>query len=265
MIDDVAATLARAAAAGVERCVHIGCTPRRVVPALALARRARRRVLRDRRPPARRHPRRRQRPSPSSPICSRDPRVVGRRRDRPRLLLRPLPARRAQQTAMAAQLEIARASASRSSCTSATPTPTPGPSSTPPAVPGIVHCFTGTPDEAREWLRRGYHLSFSGIATFPNARGRLREAARICPPTASCSRPTPRTSPPSRSGAARTSPPTSPTPAPAWPPCAASPEELARTAAANAAALFQLPPQVDSPARSFYTARPRAPRSSQPT
>ncbi|MGB1013130.1 MAG: TatD family hydrolase [Nannocystaceae bacterium] len=46
--------------------------------------------------------------------------------------------------------------------------------------PGIVHCFTGTADEARRWLDRGYCISFSGIATFPTAAP-VREAARICP------------------------------------------------------------------------------------
>jgi TatD DNase family protein len=45
---------------------------------------------------------------------------------------------------------------------------------------GVVHCFTGTPAEAEQWLARGYLLSFSGIATFPQADG-LREAARLCP------------------------------------------------------------------------------------
>ncbi len=46
--------------------------------------------------------------------------------------------------------------------------------------PGIVHCFTGTPAEARGWLDRGWHISFSGIATFPSAAPVL-EAARACP------------------------------------------------------------------------------------
>jgi len=45
---------------------------------------------------------------------------------------------------------------------------------------GVVHCFTGTPAEAEQWLARGYLLSFSGIATFPQAGG-LRDAARLCP------------------------------------------------------------------------------------
>src|SRR5690606_1146654 len=45
---------------------------------------------------------------------------------------------------------------------------------------GVVHCFTGTVAEAEQWLARGYLLSFSGIATFPQAQA-LRAAAQICP------------------------------------------------------------------------------------
>lgn len=47
--------------------------------------------------------------------------------------------------------------------------------------PGMVHCFTGGPDEARAWLERGWTLSFSGIATFKKT-AQIREAARLCPP-----------------------------------------------------------------------------------
>jgi TatD DNase family protein len=46
--------------------------------------------------------------------------------------------------------------------------------------PGVIHCFTGGPDEARPYLDLGYCLSFSGIVTFKNA-GPIREAARLCP------------------------------------------------------------------------------------
>ncbi len=59
-------------------------------------------------------------------------------------------------------LEIARRSPGRSS------------------MPGMVHCFTAGPDEARAWLDLGFHLSFSGIATFPKCDP-IREAARLCP------------------------------------------------------------------------------------
>lgn len=47
-------------------------------------------------------------------------------------------------------------------------------------VGGIFHCFTGSPDEAREALDAGFCLSFSGITTFPKAEG-IREAARLTP------------------------------------------------------------------------------------
>ncbi len=45
---------------------------------------------------------------------------------------------------------------------------------------GVFHCFTGTPEFVREALDRGFHVSFSGIVTFPKARD-LREAARCVP------------------------------------------------------------------------------------
>jgi len=46
--------------------------------------------------------------------------------------------------------------------------------------PGMIHCFTAGPDEARAWLALGYHLSFSGIATFPKCDA-IREAVALCP------------------------------------------------------------------------------------
>lgn len=45
----------------------------------------------------------------------------------------------------------------------------------------VLHCFSGDIDMARECVRRGYHLSFSGTVTFKNARG-LRNALSIVPP-----------------------------------------------------------------------------------
>lgn len=46
--------------------------------------------------------------------------------------------------------------------------------------PGIMHCFTGTAEEAREALDLGLHLAFGGVTTFKTAEG-AREAARITP------------------------------------------------------------------------------------
>jgi TatD DNase family protein len=45
---------------------------------------------------------------------------------------------------------------------------------------GIMHCFSGGPEEARQALALGFHLSFAGVVTFPKAE-RLREAARLTP------------------------------------------------------------------------------------
>ena len=45
---------------------------------------------------------------------------------------------------------------------------------------GIMHCFTGDAEQARQALDLGFHLSFGGVLTFPKAEA-LREAARIAP------------------------------------------------------------------------------------
>lgn len=48
-------------------------------------------------------------------------------------------------------------------------------------IRGVVHSFSGGPEEAERYLALGWHLGFNGIATFPGA-GRVREAARAAPP-----------------------------------------------------------------------------------
>ncbi|MDX2154326.1 MAG: TatD family hydrolase [Bryobacteraceae bacterium] len=45
---------------------------------------------------------------------------------------------------------------------------------------GIMHCFSGGPEEARRSLAMGFHLSFAGIVTFPKATG-VQQAARETP------------------------------------------------------------------------------------
>ena len=47
-------------------------------------------------------------------------------------------------------------------------------------VSGVMHCFTGTLDEARQALDIGFHISLSGIVTFPRAES-LREVAKFVP------------------------------------------------------------------------------------
>ena len=45
---------------------------------------------------------------------------------------------------------------------------------------GVMHCFTETGDVARAALDLGFHISFSGIVTFKNAKD-LKEIARFVP------------------------------------------------------------------------------------
>ncbi len=49
-----------------------------------------------------------------------------------------------------------------------------------PAEGGAIHCFTGTTEDALNFLALGFYISFSGIITFKNA-GALRETARQIP------------------------------------------------------------------------------------
>jgi TatD DNase family protein len=45
---------------------------------------------------------------------------------------------------------------------------------------GILHCFSGTPQDARDMMALGFDVSFAGNVTFKKASG-LREAARAVP------------------------------------------------------------------------------------
>ena len=45
---------------------------------------------------------------------------------------------------------------------------------------GIIHCFTGTPEEAKRYLDLGFYVSISGIVTFKAAEN-VRETARSIP------------------------------------------------------------------------------------
>jgi TatD DNase family protein len=50
----------------------------------------------------------------------------------------------------------------------------------PHRIGGIMHCFSGGPDEARRAINLGFYLSFGGIVTFPKALA-VQEAARSAP------------------------------------------------------------------------------------
>jgi TatD DNase family protein len=49
-----------------------------------------------------------------------------------------------------------------------------------PPAGGMIHCFTGDADAAREFVELGFYVSFSGILTFRKADA-LRAAARLVP------------------------------------------------------------------------------------
>jgi TatD DNase family protein len=48
------------------------------------------------------------------------------------------------------------------------------------AVKGVMHCWSGTPEETRQFLELGFYISFSGIVTFKNAT-QVHESAKIVP------------------------------------------------------------------------------------
>ena len=51
---------------------------------------------------------------------------------------------------------------------------------TPTGLPGVMHCFSGTPDDARRALALGFYLSFAGNLTYPRSVA-IREAAAMAP------------------------------------------------------------------------------------
>jgi len=184
MIDDLPATLARAAAAGVTRVVHIGCSRTTMAKAVEIAE-----APRPDLPPVYTvigvHPHEATTVDDDAiaeiRALAQSPKVVGigesgldyhYNRSPPEI----------QQAAMARHLELAEelgrpiilhirdAHADAMEIVDRLP----------PTRPGIIHCFTGGPEEAQAWLERGFLLSFSGISTFPSAKP-LREAARTCP------------------------------------------------------------------------------------
>lgn len=45
---------------------------------------------------------------------------------------------------------------------------------------GVMHCWSGTPEETRWFLDLGFHISFSGIVTFKTAQS-VRDSATVVP------------------------------------------------------------------------------------
>jgi TatD DNase family protein len=49
-----------------------------------------------------------------------------------------------------------------------------------PEVIGVVHCFSGSVEFAKECLKLGYYIGFTGVITFKNAK-QIVEVARVVP------------------------------------------------------------------------------------
>ena len=49
-----------------------------------------------------------------------------------------------------------------------------------PEVIGVMHSYSGSIEMAKEYLKRGWYISFSGVATFKNA-ARVREVVKAIP------------------------------------------------------------------------------------
>ena len=46
-------------------------------------------------------------------------------------------------------------------------------------VPGVFHCFSGSAEMAKEIVRMGWYVSFTGVGTFKNARRALEAVAAV--------------------------------------------------------------------------------------
>ena len=48
-----------------------------------------------------------------------------------------------------------------------------------PQVRGVFHCYSGSPEMARELVKRGWMLSFTGVLTYKNAKKAVEVAREI--------------------------------------------------------------------------------------
>lgn len=49
-----------------------------------------------------------------------------------------------------------------------------------PKVPVVIHCYSYSPEQAREYVKMGYYLGVGGVVTFKNAR-KLKETVKEAP------------------------------------------------------------------------------------
>ena len=48
-----------------------------------------------------------------------------------------------------------------------------------PEVTGVFHCYSGSPEMAKELIRRGWYIGFTGVLTFKNAKKAVEVAAAL--------------------------------------------------------------------------------------
>ena len=48
-----------------------------------------------------------------------------------------------------------------------------------PTVKGVFHCYSGSLEMAKELIKRGWYIGFTGVLTFKNARKAIEVAANI--------------------------------------------------------------------------------------
>ena len=48
-----------------------------------------------------------------------------------------------------------------------------------PTVTGVFHCYSGSPDMAKELVSLGWYIGFTGVLTFKNARKALEVASSL--------------------------------------------------------------------------------------
>ena len=48
-----------------------------------------------------------------------------------------------------------------------------------PEIGGVFHCYSGSPEMAQQLVERGWHIGFTGVLTFKNARKAVETAASI--------------------------------------------------------------------------------------
>ena len=108
-----------------------------------------------------------------------------------------------------------------------------------PDVTGVFHCYSGSLEMARELVKLGWYVGFTGVLTFktPARRWRWR---KMCPCTAFCWKPTAPIWPRSPTGASAATPPCCPVWRKSWPSCGTKPWRKSNKSPGKMAAAYSV-------------------------